>query len=170
MTTEYSTVKWFDAKKGYGFINHPEGGDDIFVHYSQIDSTDDFKTLRTGQSVRFEMNDGPKGLHAVEVRALEEESSDTPTAEEDVPPPEQPVMEDLVADEPVADEPVADEPVADEPVVEDPVTEDPSPEPGFTARGVETNSSPVDPPFSEDADSDPHPDQGTTEIDSPPGY
>ena len=160
MTTEYSTVKWFDAKKGYGFINHPEGGDDIFVHYSQIDSTDDFKTLRTGQSVRFEMNDGPKGLHAVEVKALEEESSDTPAAEEDVPPLEQSVME----------EPVADEPVADEPVAEDPVTEDPSPEPGITARGVETNSSPVNPPFSEDADSDPHPDQGTTEIDSPPGH
>jgi len=155
MTTEYSTVKWFDAKKGYGFINHPEGGDDIFVHYSQIDSTDDFKTLRTGQSVRFEMNDGPKGLHAVEVRALEEQSSDTPAAEEDVPPPEQPVM---------------DEPVADEPVVEDPVPEDPSPEPGVPARGVETNSSSVDPPFSEDADGDPHSDQGTTEIDSPPGY
>ncbi len=160
MTTEYSTVKWFDAKKGYGFINHPEGGDDIFVHYSQIDSTDDFKTLRTGQSVRFEMNDGPKGLHAVEVKALEEESSDTPAAEEDVPPLEQSVME----------EPVADEPVADEPVAEDPVTEDPSPEPGVTARGVETNSSLVNPPFSEDADSDPHPDQGTTEIDSPPGH
>jgi cold shock protein len=160
MTTEYSTVKWFDAKKGYGFINHPEGGDDIFVHYSQIDSTDDFKTLRTGQSVRFEMNDGPKGLHAVEVKALEEESSDTPAAEEDVPPLEQSVME----------EPVANEPVADEPVAEDPVTEDPSPEPGVTARGVETNSSLVDPPFSGDADSDPPPDQGTTEIDSPPGH
>ena len=73
MTIQHSTVKWFDAKKGYGFINHPDGGDDVFIHYSQIDSDDDFKTLRTGQSVQFEMNDGPKGLHAVNVRALDEE-------------------------------------------------------------------------------------------------
>ncbi len=77
MTTQYSTVKWFDAKKGYGFINHPDGGDDIFIHYSQIESDDDFKTLRTGQSVQFEMNDGPKGLHAVNVQALDDGQSDS---------------------------------------------------------------------------------------------
>lgn len=70
-----STVKWFDAKKGYGFINHPEGGDDVFVHYSQILSENDFKTLRTGQQVSFELNDGPKGLHALEVKPLEGESA-----------------------------------------------------------------------------------------------
>lgn len=63
----YSTVKWFDAKKGYGFINHPDEGDDVFVHYSNIESDDDFKTLRAGQDVQFEMNDGPKGLHALNV-------------------------------------------------------------------------------------------------------
>jgi CspA family cold shock protein len=66
-----STVKWFDAKKGYGFINHPDDGDDVFVHYSQIQTDDDFKTLRTGQTVSFEMNDGPKGLHAVDVVPLD---------------------------------------------------------------------------------------------------
>jgi CspA family cold shock protein len=71
----HSTVKWFDAKKGYGFINHPEGGDDVFVHYSQIQSEDDFKTLRTGQTVQFEMEDGPKGLHALNVLPEEEDSS-----------------------------------------------------------------------------------------------
>ncbi|WP_022835277.1 cold-shock protein [Salisaeta longa] len=69
---EYSTVKWFDAKKGYGFIHHPDDGDDVFVHYSQIDSDDDFKTLRTGQAVEFELNDGPKGLHALNVTASED--------------------------------------------------------------------------------------------------
>jgi len=74
--THQSTVKWFDAKKGYGFINHPEGGDDIFVHYSQIETDDDFKTLRTGQSVRFEMDDGPKGLHARSVLPVEAEETD----------------------------------------------------------------------------------------------
>lgn len=62
-----STVKWFDADKGYGFIHHPEDGDDVFVHYSNIQSEDDFKTLKSEQQVRFEMNEGPKGLHALEV-------------------------------------------------------------------------------------------------------
>ncbi|PEN06044.1 cold-shock protein [Longimonas halophila] len=82
---EQSTVKWFDAKKGYGFINHPDGGDDVFVHYSQIQSDDDFKTLHTGQSVRFELNDGPKGLHAVSVHPESDaaEHDDAPPVPED---------------------------------------------------------------------------------------
>lgn len=75
MSMHRSTVKWFDAKKGYGFIDHPEGGDDVFVHYTQIESEKDFKTLRTGQEVDFEMNDGPKGLHALNVVPLEEKNS-----------------------------------------------------------------------------------------------
>lgn len=89
---EQSTVKWFDAKKGYGFINHPDGGDDVFVHYSQIESDDDFKTLHTGQSVQFELNDGPKGLHAVSVHPEsdasepEGESSASGDGKVDVPP------------------------------------------------------------------------------------
>lgn len=70
-----STVKWFDAKKGYGFIRHPNGGDDVFVHYSNIESDDDYKTLQADQEVRFEMNDGPKGLHAAKVTATEESPS-----------------------------------------------------------------------------------------------
>ena len=76
MSMLQSTVKWFDAKKGYGFINHPEGGDDVFVHYSQIDTDDDFKTLQTGQEVEFEMNDGPKGLHALNVMPLDKKETD----------------------------------------------------------------------------------------------
>ena len=71
---QQSTVKWFDAKKGYGFINHPQDGEDVFVHYSNITSDDDFKTLQTGQSVKFEMDDGPNGLHALNVVATEEEA------------------------------------------------------------------------------------------------
>lgn len=67
MSTRRSVVKWFDAKKGYGFIVHPEGGSDIFVHYSAIETDRRFKTLRTGQVVEFELTDGPKGLHAVGV-------------------------------------------------------------------------------------------------------
>lgn len=67
MSTRRSVVKWFDAKKGYGFIVHPEGGSDIFVHYSAIETERRFKTLRTGQVVEFELSDGPKGLHAIDV-------------------------------------------------------------------------------------------------------
>ena len=67
MSTRRSVVKWFDAKKGYGFIVHPEGGTDIFVHYSAIETDKRFRTLRTGQVVEFELSDGPKGLHAANV-------------------------------------------------------------------------------------------------------
>lgn len=80
----YSTVKWFDAKKGYGFIDHPDEGDDVFVHYSNIESDDDFKTLRAGQDVQFEMNDGPKGLHALNVvpeTAADDGAEETPDDE-----------------------------------------------------------------------------------------
>lgn len=71
MAVHRSVVKWFDAKKGYGFIVHPQGDPDIFVHYSAIDTERRFKTLRTGQVVEFELNDGPKGLHAHNVSPIE---------------------------------------------------------------------------------------------------
>ena len=58
-------VKWFDSKKGYGFIS-VEGGVDVFVHFSAIRS-DGYKTLDEGQKVEFETEHGPKGLQAVDV-------------------------------------------------------------------------------------------------------
>ncbi|MFW5955176.1 MAG: cold-shock protein [Rhodothermales bacterium] len=76
MGTRRSVVKWFDAKKGYGFIHHPDGQEDIFVHYSTIDSDKRFKTLRTGQTVDFELQDGPKGLHAFNVIGHDDEDSE----------------------------------------------------------------------------------------------
>ena len=60
------TVKWFNNAKGYGFILSNEGGGDIFAHYSAIDM-DGYKTLKAGQSVIFDTEDGPKGLHAVKI-------------------------------------------------------------------------------------------------------
>ncbi len=58
-------VKWFDPKKGYGFIEQP-GGDDLFVHFSGI-SGEGFKSLRAGEEVEFEITHGPKGPQATNV-------------------------------------------------------------------------------------------------------
>ena len=58
-------VKWFDTKKGYGFIEQP-GGEDVFVHYSGIQG-EGFKSLRAGQEVEFEVTTGPKGVQATKV-------------------------------------------------------------------------------------------------------
>jgi len=62
-------VKWFNNAKGYGFILSEEGGGDIFAHYSAIDM-DGYKTLKAGQTVSFETEDGPKGLHATQIQAV----------------------------------------------------------------------------------------------------
>lgn len=65
---ETGTVKWFSDEKGYGFISR-QSGSDVFVHYSSIEGTG-FRTLGEGQLVEFEVEDTPKGLQAVRVRAL----------------------------------------------------------------------------------------------------
>jgi CspA family cold shock protein len=59
------TVKWFNESKGYGFITK-EGGGDVFVHYSEIQGSG-FKSLAQGQTVKFEIVDGPKGPKASKV-------------------------------------------------------------------------------------------------------
>ncbi len=60
-------VKWFNDAKGYGFIELPEGGEDVFVHYSAI-QMDGYKTLVEGMDVEFELEQGDKGLHALNVQ------------------------------------------------------------------------------------------------------
>jgi CspA family cold shock protein len=62
------TVKWFNNDKGYGFISQ-EGGEDVFVHYSAIQS-EGYKSLEEGQSVSFDVTQGPKGKQAANVRPL----------------------------------------------------------------------------------------------------
>lgn len=68
------TVKWFNNQKGYGFICPMEGEkptDEIFVHFSSI-VMEGYKRLNAGQKVDFDINNGPKGLHAVNIRLAEE--------------------------------------------------------------------------------------------------
>jgi cold shock protein len=68
VATEQGTVKWFNAAKGYGFIQR-QSGEDVFVHFSAIQS-EGYKTLNEGQAVEFEVKQGPKGLQAERVTAL----------------------------------------------------------------------------------------------------
>lgn len=66
------TVKWFNAEKGFGFISNDNGGEDVFVHFSAIQS-DGFKTLAEGQKVSYETEPDPKDsrkMRAVNVRGV----------------------------------------------------------------------------------------------------
>ena len=65
---EIGTVKWFNDAKGYGFISR-EAGEDVFVHHSSIEG-EGFRSLSESQRVEFAVEQGPKGLQAVRVRAL----------------------------------------------------------------------------------------------------
>ncbi|MBW3664416.1 MAG: cold-shock protein [Actinobacteria bacterium] len=63
------TVKWFNPDKGFGFIQPADGGEDLFVHFSAIQS-EGYKTLDEGQKVSFEVGQGQKGPQATDVRPL----------------------------------------------------------------------------------------------------
>jgi CspA family cold shock protein len=76
-------VKWFNNAKGFGFILPDEGGDDLFAHYSAI-GMDGYKTLKAGQLVTFDTIEGPKGLHAANIHAVESEGEASEPAAEQV--------------------------------------------------------------------------------------
>lgn len=67
LSREQGVVKWFNAAKGYGFIQR-QSGEDVFVHFSAI-QMDGYKTLTEGQMVEFEVRQGPKGFQAENVTA-----------------------------------------------------------------------------------------------------
>lgn len=62
-------IKWFDPRKGYGFIIGPEG-QDIFVHFSVIEQDEGFRTFRDGESIVYDANNGEKGWSATRARSL----------------------------------------------------------------------------------------------------
>ena len=66
---ETGTVKWFNASKGYGFIER-DGGEDLFVHYTAIQAEGYYRSLNEGQRVEFSVERGPKGLRAANVTML----------------------------------------------------------------------------------------------------
>ena len=77
-------VKWFNNAKGYGFINEDGKTDDLFAHYSAI-QMEGYKTLKAGQAVVFEIIQGPKGLHAVNIgAAIDANAIDTTPQEHSV--------------------------------------------------------------------------------------
>ena len=73
LVKEKGVVKWFNAAKGYGFIQRP-GGDDVFVHFSAIEGAG-YRKLEEGDEVEFDVNDGPKGPQAANVTVASSGSS-----------------------------------------------------------------------------------------------
>lgn len=66
---QHGTVKWFNAEKGYGFIEREDGQGDVFVHFSAIQG-DGYRTLEEGQEITFEVTEGPKGPQAANVTVV----------------------------------------------------------------------------------------------------
>ena len=65
-----SKVKWFNNSKGFGFIEAEDREGDIFAHYSTIEM-EGYRTLKAGQDVEFQLEEGPKGLHAVHITLVQ---------------------------------------------------------------------------------------------------
>jgi CspA family cold shock protein len=68
------TVKWFNNQKGYGFVCEQDKDEEIFAHFSSI-VMDGYKSLKAGQEVVFEINRGPKGLHALNIQPSDSKSN-----------------------------------------------------------------------------------------------
>lgn len=70
MSKQTGTVKWFNASKGFGFITPDQGGKDVFVHFSAIESNGGYRTLEDGAKVEFGVQDSDRGASAVNVKTI----------------------------------------------------------------------------------------------------
>lgn len=68
---QYGKIKWFDAEKGFGFIEPEDGGKDVFVHRNNIENLGFEEGLRDGEEVEFDVEETPKGLSAIDVHRLD---------------------------------------------------------------------------------------------------
>ncbi len=75
------TVKWFNNAKGYGFVLAQDSGEDLFIHYSSI-QMDGYKSLKAGQEIEYDVQEGPKGKHAVNIRHVGTAVSAPPQTQE----------------------------------------------------------------------------------------
>lgn len=76
---ENGKVKWFNNAKGYGFVVADGRNEDLFAHYSAI-QMDGYRTLKAGQPVKFDIIQGPKGLHAINIQSATEAEAEAPAA------------------------------------------------------------------------------------------
>ena len=70
MSKVTGTVKWFNATKGFGFIAPDQGGEDVFVHFSAIENTGNYRTLEEGAKVEFEIQTSERGNSATNVKKI----------------------------------------------------------------------------------------------------
>ncbi|QHB16610.1 MULTISPECIES: cold-shock protein [Mannheimia] len=70
MSAVTGTVKWFNSTKGFGFITPDQGGKDVFVHFSAIETNNGYRTLEDGAKVQFEIQDSERGASAVNVKKI----------------------------------------------------------------------------------------------------
>ena len=68
--SSFGSVKWFDSKKGFGFIEKEDGSGDVFVHFTDL-AGDGYRTLREGDRVKFEITNSPKGEKAAQVERIQ---------------------------------------------------------------------------------------------------
>ena len=123
MTKETGTVKWFNTKKGFGFITRESNNEDVFVHFSNIEG-DGFRTLHDGDAVEFIVSDGEKGPQAEQVVAMLGAQHAQAAPSTDEAPADDDSAEDDATEDDSAEDDSAEDDSAEDDSAEDDATED----------------------------------------------